>query len=614
MLQDNPQIEAMLQQVEAIAREAKDRERKYAERLEIVHPELQYSARNLIHYRTLREHDIRELQKQLGYMGLSRLAKAEGHTMAALSVTATILRALILGEFIEKERVRLTIQRAHEIVRTHTRKLLGYRTEGRRTRIMVTLPSEAADNYQLVYQMVEHGMNCARINCAHDGPEVWKKMVAHVRQASKALGLHCQVAMDLAGPKIRTGELKPGPKVRRFKPQKDRYGRVIQPAEVWIGPAPHPSRDLLHLPVSSADLKTMEPGDSLYCRDTRHKKRQFRIVKAEADGCLAEVFRTAYLQKGSLLYTDKKFKSRPLTVGVLPAAEAPIQLVAGDKLRVHRSRELGEPARYDESGELQQIAHISCTSEEVFEQVQAGEPILFDDGQIEGVIKEASKEELLVKVVRTKVGGGRLRADKGINFPESQLKIRGLTMKDRKDLPFVAAYADVVNLSFVNTAEDVQELIDELERLQARERIGIILKIETRSGFDNLLDILLEAMRVYPVGVMIARGDLAIEVGWENTGRIQEEILSLCQAAHVPDIWATQVLENLAKKGIPSRAEITDAAMAQRAECVMLNKGPYILQAIRLLDSILRGMGPYQEKNAPMLPAMETASRKKREV
>jgi len=86
--------------------------------------------------------------------------------------------------------------------------------------------------------------------------------------------------------------------------------------------------------------------------------------------------------------------------------------------------------------------------------------------------------------------------------------------------------------------------------------------------------------------------------------KIQEEILWLCSAAHIPDVWATQVLENLAKKGTPSRAEITDAAMSQRAECVMLNKGPHIEKAIEMLHDILSGMQIYQVKNAPFLPAM----------
>ena len=100
---------------------------------------------------------------------------------------------------------------------------------------------------------------------------------------------------------------------------------------------------------------------------------------------------------------------------------------------------------------------------------------------------------------------------------------------------------------------------------------------------------------------MIARGDLAVECGFERLAEVQEEILWLCEAAHVPVIWATQVLETLAKQGLPSRAEVTDAAMAHRAECVMLNKGPYVVQAVQALDDILRRMHGHQAKKTPML-------------
>ncbi len=114
-------------------------------------------------------------------------------------------------------------------------------------------------------------------------------------------------------------------------------------------------------------------------------------------------------------------------------------------------------------------------------------------------------------------------------------------------------------------------------------------------------------MQFFPVGVMIARGDLAVECGWKNIGRVQKEILSLCLAAHVTDIWATQVLENLAKQGVPSRAEITDVVEAQRADCVMLNKGPFILDSIKLLDSILKNLEPYREKNVSFSPTLSEA-------
>jgi pyruvate kinase len=106
---------------------------------------------------------------------------------------------------------------------------------------------------------------------------------------------------------------------------------------------------------------------------------------------------------------------------------------------------------------------------------------------------------------------------------------------------------------------------------------------------------------------MIARGDLAVECGYERLAEVQEEILWICEAAHTPVIWATQVLETLAKTGIPSRAEVTDAAMSERAECVMLNKGPYIGEAVRTLDDILRRMQAHQSKKRAMLRPLHVA-------
>jgi pyruvate kinase len=308
------------------------------------------------------------------------------------------------------------------------------------------------------------------------------------------------------------------------------------------------------------------------------------------------------------LYTHKNQSSDFMKVGELPPIEQPILLHKGDKLRVHKANLLGEPAQYNADNKLLSYAHISTTAPEIFKGVKIGEPIFLDDGQIEGHISQTSEDEFIFDIIHTKSKGGKLRADKGINLPSSNLQISGLTKKDKKDLKFVVKHADVVNLSFVNNRQDVRDLINELDQLNAKNKIGIILKIETQSGFNNLIEILLEAMQVYPIGVMIARGDLAIESGWNNIGRIQEEILSLCLSANISDIWATQVLENLAKKGIPSRAEITDAVMSQRADCVMLNKGSYILQSIHLLDTILKEMRPYRDKNAPLLPKMKPAN------
>jgi pyruvate kinase len=473
---------------------------------------------------------------------------------------------------------------------------------------MVTLPSEAATNYKLVYNLVKTGMNCARINCAHDSAIEWMAMVKHVRTASNKLGRNCKIAMDLGGPKIRTGQLLHGPKVLKYRPQKDSRGYIVAPLDIWMGPMPHPTLNVLHLPIPIEHLARFEEGDTLYCRDAREKKRRINIIKKYEEGCLAQCEKTTYLESGIPLFTTKDLNSSPIVVGSLPPTDQPIILHKGDTLRLLKTPVHGQPHQRDAKGKIVAPAYISCTSPAIFDSVKAGEIILFDDGKIKGEIKTVLPDELVITIARTPENGGKLRADKGINFPTSDLRLSGLTEKDREDLAFVIQYADVVNMSFVNSPEDVRELYDTLDELDAPADLGIILKIETQRAFNNLTDILLEGMRRSPIGVMIARGDLAIEVGWDNIARVQEEILSLCQAGHVTDIWATQVLENLAKRGIPSRAEITDAAMAQRADCVMLNKGPHILKAIQLLDIILRDLDPYQNKNAPMLPAMERAN------
>jgi pyruvate kinase len=103
------------------------------------------------------------------------------------------------------------------------------------------------------------------------------------------------------------------------------------------------------------------------------------------------------------------------------------------------------------------------------------------------------------------------------------------------------------------------------------------------------------------IAVMVAPGDLGVEIGFERMAEIQEEILWLREAVHAPVIWATQVLESLVKRGLPSRPEVTDAAMSGRAECVMLNKGPHILLTLDFLCDVLARMEGHQTKKSALM-------------
>ena len=150
-----------------------------------------------------------------------------------------------------------------------------------------------------------------------------------------------------------------------------------------------------------------------------------------------------------------------------------------------------------------------------------------------------------------------------------------LTTKDLDDLDTVAGIADIVGYSFVQRASDIALLQRELEA-RTRRVPALVAKIETGLAVRSLPEIIVEGAGRQPLGVMIARGDLAVEIGYPRLAELQEEMLWLCEAAHRPVIWATQVLDSFLHKGAHSRAEMTDAAMAERAECVMLNKGPYL--------------------------------------
>ncbi|HEX8952033.1 MAG TPA: pyruvate kinase, partial [Polyangia bacterium] len=286
-------------------------------------------------------------------------------------------------------------------------------------------------------------------------------------------------------------------------------------------------------------------------------------------------------------------------LGMLPPVEAPLVLRPGDTLVVTR-----DPA----PGGAGSPPRIPCTLPSVFGSVRRGERILFDDGAIAGRIAEVTREQLTVTIVDADRKGSKLRADRGINLPDTRLELPAFAADDDRDLAFIAKHADLVGHSFVRRPADVLALQERLEALGRRD-LGVVLKIETRDAFEHLPELLLAAMRRPVVGVMIARGDLAVECGWERLAELQEEILWICEAAHLPVIWATQVLEQLAKTGRPSRAEITDAAMAGRAECVMLNKGAHLVDAVEVLDDILRRMDGHQTKKRSMLRSLALAAR-----
>jgi pyruvate kinase len=462
-------------------------------------------------------------------------------------------------------------------------------------------------------------MNCMRINCAYDNPEMWGRMITNLEQAREELGKPCTVLMDIAGPKLRMGPLEPGPRVIKVRPHRDAFGRVVRPARVWITPAenrvqpPGNADGCLQLPAKW--LARSNPGDTIRFNDARGASRIMSIVASQGPNRWAELERTAYISPETELHlrrhghghSHEKDHAASAKLVDVPACKQWLTLQPGDTLMLTRTFAPGHPATYDDQGRLLTPATASITLPEVFDQVKVGEAIWFDDGKIGGIVRTVDPDAISVEITHAPAKGQKLEAEKGINLPDTELRLPAVTGHDQRALEFIVKHADLVGYSFVRDGHGVRELRRRLVDLGAPD-MGIILKIETRKAFEALPDLLLAAMEGGPLGVMIARGDLAIECGFARLAEVQEEILWFAEAAHVPVIWATQVLERLAKDGIPSRAEITDAAMASRAECVMLNKGPYIVDAVCSLDDILRRMESHQSKKRSMMRSLRVAT------
>lgn len=374
-------------------------------------------AANLSHYLALRHRDLRPIQRRLMCRGLSSLGRLESRVLPTLDAVIAALAAMS-GRQSPVPAPTETEFFAGEARLAHAADaLFGPPPAHRRSRIMVTLPSEAAGSSELVLDLARRGMDVARINCAHDDNVAWRAMAAHVRRAGEALGRRLAVLMDIAGPKIRT--------------------------EAVLVPTEKPK---------------LERGDAL------------RLVAA------------------------------------------------------------GEPRVTED---VPYSATVSLP--EMVNRLSPGDRFRYNDGKLDGSVENVGKGEAVIRVSRTKGGGVRLRPEKGINLPDTALGLSPLTAKDEQDLATVIECADMVGYSFVSRPEDIDLLEHALTRHGAGDRpLGLVAKIERPEAVTNLPRLIAAASGRRPFGVMIARGDLAAEIGFERLAEMQEEILWICEAASVP--------------------------------------------------------------------------------
>jgi len=413
---------------------------------------------NLAAYLALRTHDVRDLQVHLADLGLSSLGRCEAHVLPTLDALIAMLDLALDGERRDPPSPRVSISeasaRAQATLQRNSTALFGYPRERRHPRIMVTLPSEAADDRGYVQALVTAGMDCARINCGHDTPPEWVRMADNVRAAAAETGRSCTVLMDLSGPRLRTGTIGPGPAVARVHPRRDAVGNVTEPGTLILdgtgaaGCARGVRGDEGRVAVPASWIEGVQPGDTVEVTDLPGRRRTLRVVDAPGPQ-----ERRCQSNAGCFLGPGLELRHHPAgggpvstaVVGPVDARPAVIRVAPGDTLILTRDADPGRPA-HDPDGSAPQPARV---------------PI------------------------------------------------------------------------------GVPEAIDHL-----------------RPGHRVFID-------------------------------------------------GAQVLEDLVHTGVPTRAEITDAAAAEGAECVMLNKGPFLLDGVEALHDVLRRMAPRHQKKTDLLPILD---------
>nr|WP_280521183.1 pyruvate kinase [Paenibacillus mangrovi] len=477
---------------------------------------------------------------------------------------------------------------------------------------MLTLDAKMISS-TIIEQLLLNGMTIARINCAYDDPSTWDKMIESIRHAEarlQAQGLyesqHCRIYMDLAGPKIRINILN-----QVAQPL------VIQIPQKGIDPSTQAKKGLIRTNAQASQLlqnnsydfvidvqshermHLLTAGDKLICLDSRHVKREFLITKVIHSGFEVILEKTAYIDDSTILQSIKH--KVWLQVTNMETIAAPLQVRKSDRIKLLLKENSEGGFSIDHK-----IPCITVNLPEAFANVKKGHTVFIDDGKIQGVVTACHDDEVEIEITspETEI---IIRDSKGINLPDTPvgLTVPSLTAKDEKDLEFIAQRADMVGISFVHSPNDLQRL-KRLLHIYHRENFPVIAKIETKEAVSHFSSILQEGLTFPYFGVMVARGDLAINAGFSQMPIIQEEILSLCRAAHTPVILATQVLDTLAKKGVPSRSELADLSLGSEFDCVMLNKGPFITEAVKFLQDTLLLISEVKAYNASITRVMRT--------
>jgi len=340
---------------------------------------LNKSVVNLAQYLALREIDLRPLQEELAEAGLSSLGRAEPHVYANLeNIMNMLCQALQSAVNIKTNFCYPKFKEGFDILDRNANKVLGMYQHKRIARVMVTLPTDAATDYRMVYDLVKEGMDIARINCAHDDIFIWRKIIENIRKASAELKSTCRILMDLAGHKIRTGPILSGPQLPIIKIKKDINKGNLNAIKFKIisdesskDTDAGKSNNAFIFPVPKAVYTNLANNDRFSFIDARKKQRYIKIsISLSPYHVTGLCNKSIHLTSGTKItwqrHSNNVYRDLHIFSFVkLNPIYDNIHLHIGDNLFLHKFPTTNFAEKYPDSNELHTAAHISCTVPEV---------------------------------------------------------------------------------------------------------------------------------------------------------------------------------------------------------------------------------------------------------
>ncbi|KKP94601.1 MAG: Pyruvate kinase [Candidatus Moranbacteria bacterium GW2011_GWE1_36_7] len=295
---------------------------------------------------------------------------------------------------------------------------------------------------------------------------------------------------------------------------------------------------------------------------------------------------------GNIIKTIREISAeKGIAVGILADLQGPrIRTVVTEPVEIKKGEEIlvsDIAQKLTTNNEQQTTKKILLDVENIVDDIEVGNEILIEDGLMKVVVKEKNEGILLCEVI----DGGTIKNHKGVNIPDANLHIDPITDKDEKDLAFVLENdVDFVAMSFVSSGANIETLRDKMKNILGREEDlpQIIAKIERKEAIKNLDDII-----EHTDAIMVARGDLGIEIEGTKVAILQKEIVKKSLAAMKPVIVATQMLDSMIVNPRPTRAEVSDVtnAVVDHADAVMLSgesaSGKYPVESVRTMKEII---------------------------